>query len=342
MLTELEGDAFISQKKAFALLIDARSPKEFTESHIPNAQNFYALSDSEHHEIGHIYKQVSRNDAKVLGAHYICLNVARHLLEISKHYPIGSKIGIYCAKGGLRSSSIAIILSHIGYQIFKLKGGYKSYRNNILTYLEKLPHQHFIVLGGNTGCGKSELIRALPNSIDLEAFANHLGSTFGSIKGKQPSQKMFQNTLFEAFYAISPETTIFIEGESKRIGTITLPTVLHDRMKESFRVEITAPLEQRVKRILKDYAIINDDFFYNAMYIIAPYIKSTTKQEILAAYQQGDLEAVARMLLVDYYDLVYKKPKKVNCTINNADQTSTLTALKAILTKNCACGNAND
>lgn len=333
MLTELDGNDFVQQKKNFSLVIDARSPKEFEESHIPNAQNYYALSDSEHHEIGHIYKQVSRNDAKVLGAHYICLNVAKYLLEISKKHPIGSKIGIYCAKGGLRSSSIAIILSHIGYQVFRLNGGYKSYRNYVLNYLENFPHEKFIVLGGNTGCGKSELLEFLPNSIDLEALANHLGSTFGSIKGKQPSQKMFQNTLCEALNALSPESVIFIEGESKRIGNITLPTLLHNRMKESFRIEITAPMEQRVERILKDYVKIDDTFFYQAMQTISPYIKTSSKQAIIEAYQNADLRTVARMLLVDYYDLVYRKPQRVDCTLENANAEEILKNLKALHVK---------
>ncbi len=333
MLSELDGDDFVQQKGNFSLLIDARSPKEFEESHIPHAQNYYALSDSEHHEIGHIYKQVSRNDAKVLGAHYICLNVAKYLLEISKEHPIGSKIGIYCAKGGLRSSSIAIILSHIGYQVFKLKGGYKSYRHYVLNYLENFPHENYIVLGGNTGCGKSELLGFLPNSIDLEAFANHLGSTFGSIKGKQPSQKMFQNSLFEAIKALLPQSVIFIEGESKRIGNVTLPTLLHNRMKESFRVEITAPLEQRVERILKDYEKIDDNFFYQAMKTISPYIKTSSKQAIIEAYQNSDLKLVAKMLLVDYYDIVYRKPKRVDCTLENADREEILKVLNALHVK---------
>lgn len=330
MLTELDGDAFVHKKAEFSLLIDARSPKEFVESHIVEAKNYYALSDSEHHEVGYTYKQISHNDAKVLGAHYICLNVAQYLLEISKKHPIGSKIGIYCAKGGLRSSSIAIILSHVGYQVFKLKGGYKSYRNYVLNYFDNLPHKKYIVLGGNTGCGKSELLGFLPHSIDLEAFANHLGSTFGSIKGKQPSQKMFENSLFEAFFSIPSEATIFIEGESKRIGNVTLPTLLHNRMKESFRIEITAPIEQRVQRILKDYVSIDDHFFYQAMQTISPYIKASAKEEIVEAYQQNNLAAVARKLLVDYYDIVYKKPKKVDCILDNTYQEKTLIALNTL------------
>lgn len=67
MLIDLAIDDFIAQKSTFDLLIDARSPKEFHESHVLNAQNFYALNDAEHQEVGTLYKQISRNDAKILG-----------------------------------------------------------------------------------------------------------------------------------------------------------------------------------------------------------------------------------------------------------------------------------
>ena len=333
MLIDLEIDAFCAEKSSFDLLIDARSPKEYHESHIPKAQNFYALSDAEHQEVGTLYKQVSRNDAKILGAQYICQNVALHLQEIAKHYKISSKIGIYCAKGGLRSSSIAIILSNIGFQVYRLKGGYKTYRYHVISYLETLPHRHFILLGGNTGCGKSELLQDLKPSVDLEALANHLGSTFGSIKGKQPSQKAFENALFEAFKAINPQEYIFIEAESKRMGKLTLPSILHDQMAQGFRIEITAPIEQRVARILKDYNEITPSFFYQAMETIAPYIKKSAKESAILAYEQNDLSKVAEILLIEYYDLVYKKPRHIDLVLDNADHAATIEALKALHTK---------
>lgn len=331
MLTILDVETFVQQKNNFDLLIDARSPKEFFESHIPHAQNFYALSDAEHHEVGTIYKQTSRNDAKALGASYICANVSSYIPRIYAHYKIGSRIGIYCAKGGLRSSSIALILSSIGYQVFKLESGYKSYRNYILAYLESFPHEKFIVLGGNTGCGKTELLSALSPSIDLEGLANHMGSSFGAIKGAQPSQKAFENMLCDILHTINPDEAIFIEGESKRMGTITIPTRLHVKMQEGTRVEITAPLEQRVVRILKDYERIDAHFFAQAMERITPYIKKNAKEEAIKAFQHNDLKRVATLLLTEYYDKVYKKPSNVAHRIENDDFSSTIKKLKELI-----------
>ncbi len=330
MLSDLDTEAFLAQKASFDLLIDARSPREFSESHIQNARNFYALNDAEHKEVGTLYKQVSRNDAKVLGARYICQNVAKHLEIIAKEYKIGSKIGIYCAKGGLRSSSIAIILSNIGYRVYRLQGGYKNYRQAVLQFFEALPHHRFIVLGGNTGCGKSELIQELSSSLDLEGAANHLGSSFGSIKGWQPSQKAFENTLFEKLRTIDKDAYIFIEGESKRIGKCTVPNFLYERMQNGYRVEITAPIEARVERILKDYHSVDSNFFYHAMGLIAPYVKKNVKEEAISSFEKGELGEVARILLVEYYDLVYKKPSCVNLVLENAKQNDTIAHLLAL------------
>ena len=331
MLNELDCDAFIAQSDSFDVLIDARSPQEFLDSHIPDAQNFYALNDAQHKEIGTIYKHTSRNEAKILGAQYICQNVAAHLKTIAKNHKIGSRIGIYCARGGLRSSSIAIILSHIGYQVFRLKRGYKSYRFYVLSYLQNLPHQNFIVLGGKSGCGKSELLEHLSPCIDLEALAHHRGSSFGAYE-TQPSQKMFENNLCKILHKINPSEYVFIEAESKRLGKCTIPSQLHTRLLKGYRVEITAPFEQRVTRISKMYENIDSTSFYHAIQTIAPYIKKSIKENIIQAFESQDVQEVISLLLKEYYDIVYKKSSP-EVIFENADLPTTLHHLRTLHTK---------
>jgi tRNA 2-selenouridine synthase len=327
MLKEVNINEFMELFDEFKLIIDARSPKEFKESHIPTAINLFALNDDEHKEIGTIYVRESKNRAKVLGASYICQNTSKHLQYMEKKLPIGSKIGIYCARGGLRSTSIATILSFTGYRVYKIKSGYKEYRRYVLDYLDTFKHKNFITLGGNTGCGKSELIQELSPSIDLEGLANHFGSTFGLMNGAQPSQKHFQNELAQKLMQLSPDEWIFVEGESKKIGSIIQPDLFYKRIQNGFRVEITAPLEQRVQRILKDYINIDDEYFFNSMEKIKPYIKKEARIKAIESYKSGDLEKVAEILLVDYYDKVYKKPDRVDLTLNNSDKNKTLAKL---------------
>jgi tRNA 2-selenouridine synthase len=333
MLEEININEFYQNIDEYDLIIDARSPKEYNISHLPIAKNLYALSDKEHHKIGEMYVQHSKQDAKVLGASYICQNVSNHLKTINKTLNLGSKIGIYCARGGLRSTSIATILSTTGYRVYKISKGYKDYRQYVLNYIENFNHKNFIVLGGNTGCGKSELLQKLSPSIDLEGLANHFGSTFGLMNGSQPSQKDFENNLAHQLQQIDEKSWIFVEGESKKIGSIAQPSLLYKRLQSSIRVEITAPLEQRVERILKDYINIDDEYFFTSMKTITPYIRKSAKDEAIRSYENGDLSKVAEILLVDYYDTVYRKPKEIYCTIDNTNESDALCELNDLQSK---------
>ena len=102
----ISANEFFNSYQNFTLIIDARSPKEFKESHFEGAVNHYALDDAQHHEIGTLYKQISKFEAKKLGASYICANASEHIQNLT--IAPNATIAIYCARGGLRSSSLGI------------------------------------------------------------------------------------------------------------------------------------------------------------------------------------------------------------------------------------------
>jgi tRNA 2-selenouridine synthase len=330
MIQTIPIENFLESLNVYDLIIDARSPHEYDESHIPLAQNFYALSDEEHHQVGTTYKQISPFEARVQGASFVCLNAARHIHDIYPAYTPNSRIAIYCARGGMRSSSLGTIFSNIGYRIDRVIGGYKSYRTFVTGYLDNLPPVNFITLSGNTGCGKSDLLNELDNVIDLEKMANHYGSVFGDVNGTQPSQKEFQNRLVNALLALKPDRSAFIEAESKRIGKIMLPNTLYRQMEGGFRIEITAPLEQRVERIMRMYDTMDETFFMERMERISPYISRDDKASSIAAFENGDLAHVSEILLTKYYDKVYKITIKPDISICNDDLSKTLEILRGI------------
>lgn len=301
-----------------ALLIDARSPAEFEESHIKNAINLYALDNKERKEVGTLYKK-SPFDAKMLGASYISKNISKHLQNELKNYTPKTKIFVYCSRGGQRSGSIATILDSIGFRVYKLKGGYKSYRNHVLNYLDSFEYNNFIVLDGLTGSGKSLIIKEFENSIDLEGLANHYGSSFGAINGEQPSQKQFQNSLFHELQGVNKYDFTLLEGESKKIGKLHIPNFLYKKMLKAPRVWIESPIEDRVERILNDYKNVDKIFFENAMQKIAPYIEKKHAKEIKEAFYNDDLYNCAKILLEKYYDKVYKHRGNYDITIDFKD-----------------------
>ena len=53
----------------------------------------------------------------------------------------------------------------------------------------------FVLLGGMTGTGKTQVLGQLDNALDLEGHANHRGSSFGRRATGQPSNIDFENRL---------------------------------------------------------------------------------------------------------------------------------------------------
>ena len=116
---------------------DVRSPSEFAEDHIPGARNVPVLSDEERAEVGSLYRR-DPFQARKLGAAYIAENVAKLLRSTLRHRDGSLHPLVYCWRGGLRSQSIATILSHVGWRVHLLAGGYKSFRQEVRVELESL------------------------------------------------------------------------------------------------------------------------------------------------------------------------------------------------------------
>ena len=117
----------------------------------------------------------------------------------------------------------------------------------------------FVIVAGNTGTGKTHLINHLRYSIDLEGIAGHRGSAFGKRLQPQPSQIYFENNLSGQFLKlpVSEANRIFLEDESRGIGSLSIPLCLHNKMSDSPIAIVDEPLESRVNTILNDYIISN-------------------------------------------------------------------------------------
>lgn len=296
----------LSNLTKFDLIIDVRTKREFSHSRIPNAINLPIFSNSEFEKIGLLYKQ-NPLQANFLGASIACRNIA-DILENNKNILKHKfKILLYCARGGNRSLSLYQVLKSLKFQVSRLEGGYKAYRNAVIDFLNSPIKRDFLTLCGNTGCGKSELIELNSTwGIDLEKLANHYGSSFGFISGTQPSVKMFENSLTNEL--MNKESSILlIENESKKLGNIIIPNTLYTAYQNSKKILITCDLECRIERTLKLYKDIKQDDFINTMQKISPYISKETKFEILKSWDNGDKRRIAKLLLVKYYDKVYKQ-----------------------------------
>jgi tRNA 2-selenouridine synthase len=248
----------VSNFDKYDLIIDARCPREFEEDHIPGAFNFPVANNEEYAEVGTIHR-TDKMRAYSVGVEYSLKNIARHLREDIAKYSYDTRILVYCFRGGKRSKLWCDALETIGYNVERLKGGWKAYRRWVNEQLSDIPPKfNYNVLIGSTGCGKTRLLHALrevgAQVLDLEEIAVHRGSVLGAIPGKnQPSQKLFDSHLNHQLSSFDPSFPVWVEAESKKVGNVQLPIKLLETMRSGLTIQIEAPMPQRVLLWREDY-----------------------------------------------------------------------------------------
>ncbi|MDF1820230.1 MAG: tRNA 2-selenouridine(34) synthase MnmH [Alcanivoracaceae bacterium] len=239
-------------------LLDVRAPVEFHKGAFPGATNIPLLDDDERHEIGICYSRHGQEAAIELGHKLVSGDIKAERLARWQHWCEQHPDGvIYCFRGGLRSRTVQQWLAEAGIQRPLVRGGYKAMRRFLLDALQKQLSRHpLLILAGRTGTGKTRVIEALDNAVDLEGLAHHRGSAFGRRPGGQPAQIDFENRLaLDMLHLSSSERAIVMEDESRLIGRCYLPVPLQEAMKQAPRVMIDEPLEARVDVTLDDYVI---------------------------------------------------------------------------------------
>lgn len=247
-------------EKPFTHIIDVRSPAEFARDRIPGAVNLPVLYDDERAEVGRLYVQVSRFDARRLGGAMVARNVAAHLENFFSPLPEHARLLLYCWRGGQRSKAMATILHAVGWNVTLIAAGYKGYRAHVREALDRLcPQLQCRILTGLTGSGKSRLLRRMAELgaqvLDLENIGRHRGSLLGDEPDEaQPSQKFFESLLLEKIERFDLSRPVWVESESKRLGRLWLPESLWQAMLCAPVHEVHVPAAARAEFLLKEYA----------------------------------------------------------------------------------------
>lgn len=302
----------------FDVIVDARTPSEFAEDHVPGAINLPVLSDAERHEVGTIYVQESRFKARRVGGAYVAKNVARYLDREMADWPASIQPLVYCWRGGMRSNSMAVILAQVGWRTSVLQGGYRTYRRRVVQRLyQGEPLKHVVLLDGHTGTGKTEVLQRLQargvQTLDLEDLAEHRGSLLGGLPGRpQPSQKMFESRLLAAIETIDPGRPVVIEAESSKVGERMLPPVVWSAMTGAPRIELQAPLPERARYLAAGYAALGQDA--ETLIGLLSRLPDRPGRKRLEAWTQlvrdGALEELAAGLMEAHYDPAYRRSSR--------------------------------
>ncbi|HVY08089.1 MAG TPA: tRNA 2-selenouridine(34) synthase MnmH [Burkholderiales bacterium] len=302
----------MSGTDGFDEIIDVRSPAEFALDHLPGACNCPVLDDAERARVGTLYKS-SPFEARKMGAALVANNIAQHLQAHFSDRDRNWRPLVYCWRGGKRSGSMAHVLREVGWEAATLDGGYQSYRRFVVMQLAELPPRFdFRVVCGPTGSGKSHLLSSIASAggqvLDLEALARHRGSLLGGLPGEtQPSQKMFESLIWKSLRGFDAARPVFVEAESRRIGTLRLPEALLSRMRESRCISLCVPVAERVRFLLAEYRHLLDepDWLAFRLQRLAALHSRQTVDDWIARIEARDWEALVSELLATHYDPAY-------------------------------------
>ena len=302
----IDIDEFLERRLSVPF-VDVRSQNEFAEGHIPGAVNIPMLNNEERVAVGTDYKQKGQAEAIKTGFRLVgprFLEIISEAEEIAK----GKELLVHCWRGGMRSANFCQILGMAKVKTQKLEGGYKVYRERALASY-RVPMQ-FHIIGGYTGSGKSEILRALGERgeqiIDLETLARHKGSAFGGLMmPPQPTTEQFQNQLFEELLRLDTSRRIWVEDESIAVGKIFLPEPFWRQMTTAPVFEIDVEKGVRVERLVREYGHADKQEFLSAMTNITKKLGGQNFKDAKEKLFEGDMTSTIGILL-HYYDKAYR------------------------------------
>ncbi len=287
-------------------VVDVRSPSEFRAGHIPGAINIPLFDDDERKAVGIRYRMDGRVEAIIEGLKQA--GPSFHMkLETAREISADNKLLVHCWRGGMRSEAMAWLFSMAGIEAGILDGGYKAYRQHILNSFSE--NRKMIILGGFTGSGKTEILRCLSEAgeqvIDLERLANHKGSAFGSLgQPAQPTSEHFANLLHEQWRRSDIKKPLWVEDESKNIGTVFMPNEFFQNMQKNPVIVLLIDLKIRLHRLVREYAGYSVPDLIRAIGKISKRLGGENTIDAISSAGKGDFEKAAEIIL-RYYDKAY-------------------------------------
>jgi tRNA 2-selenouridine synthase len=320
-LSPITAAAASARLGTFDTIVDARSPAEYAEDHLPGAVNWPVLDDDERRDVGTEYKQVSAFDARKHGAAFVARRIADIVDRQVADKPREWQPLVYCWRGGQRSGTLAWFLGQIGFRVHLLQGGYKAFREQVREQLKTLPERFdYTVIAGRTGSGKTRLLQALIEQgaqvLDLEALAMHRGSVLGGLPhDPQPTQKAFDTAVWRALQGFDAARPVFVESESRKIGALAVPDALLARMRGQGRVVmVTMPDAARVQLLLEEYGFFaqQQERFFGHMDTLVELRGKDTVAHWKALARDGRWADVFGDLMQRHYDPLYLRSMQRN------------------------------
>ena len=304
-MKKIDISRFLELSEKFPV-IDVRSPSEYQTGHIPGAINIPLFDDKEREVVGIRYKTAGRIKAILSGLELAGPSMHNKLSEAIKAATKG-KLLVHCWRGGMRSEAMAWLFSLGDIHTEVLEGGYKSYRNHILSSLSG--KRKMIILGGMTGSGKTHILRYIKNNnhqvIDLEGIACHKGSAFGSLgQPPQPTSEHFSNLLSDEWRRLDNNLPVWLEDESRNIGTVFMPDNFYNNMLEAPTIVLMMDIKTRLPRLTEEYTGYPPELVKESILKIRKRLGGDNTVNAVRAVDEGRLSEAVEITL-SYYDKAY-------------------------------------
>ena len=304
--------------------IDLRSENEFKKGSIPQSVNIPILNNDQFKKVGIEYKKNGSDAAIALGHSLVKGSLKENLIHHwTEHLKKNPECLLYCFRGGMRSEIAVKWLNDCGVKVNRLKGGYKNFRNWVISQHLDIENyiKDWIIIGGLTGSGKTDFLRSFKESIDLEQIANHRGSAFGVRDSGQPTQSNFENILTLDYLNHKYEKLI-LEDESRTIGRAGLPGFWYQKMQSSKLVILEVDDDKRAENIYYEYVYDEINNGNSEDKLLEKYLGSLNnikrrlgnvvydniKDLMKSAFHQNEKEIHKEWiltLLTSYYDKMY-------------------------------------
>lgn len=304
-LKRIPPDEFL-RLRSHITVVDVRSPGEYASGHIPGAVNIPLFDDMQRAEVGTLYKKEGSEKAVLRGIDLAAPQMSAKLVR-ALELAADKQLLVHCWRGGMRSEAMAWLFSTGGIKPLVLGGGYKAYRNHILADLGR--RRKYIILGGLTGSGKTGILKYMMSAgqqvTDLEGLASHRGSAFGALgQPPQPTTEHFANLLFDDLSGRSDDTHIWLEDESRNIGTVFMPDNFFEQMQAAPVVALMMSIETRMPRLLQEYTLFPAEQIEASVIRISKRLGGDRTREALESIRRGDYPTAIRITL-EYYDRSY-------------------------------------
>lgn len=248
-------------------------------------------------------------------------------LELTPAGALGEDAVVFtCARGGLRSRSVVALMRSMGLDAaVGLEGGYRAYRRSVMDRLEAWEPPGLVVsLRGLTGVGKTLVLRAIEDqrpgwTLDLEGIAGHRSSLLGMVGLAPVSQKAFESGLLRRAERGFPGGVMVVEGESRKVGDVVIPSPFWAAMGAATNIEITAQTARRVRVLSEDY--LADPA---ALPLLRRQLEMVSARmpgcpDLAGMLDRREIEPLVELLLERYYDPLYRRSESGKVYAANVD-----------------------